>query len=127
MPTAFLIMLQVLQRQVLRRRGIGKWPSYVGSFLLDLIAGYGYHPVRSFLVYLIAIVWFANAYRRLGGLPWLDAAVFSMASFHGRGFFPSESFTLHSPVAILAGLEAFLGLMIEITFIATFTQRFFAR
>ncbi len=123
----FAYRAQVVQRQVQRQQGIRKWPVYIGSFILDLIAGYGYHPERSFLVYLAAIVWFANAYRLFGGLPPLDASVFSMASFHGRGFFPSESFTLHSPVAILAGVEAFFGLLIEITFIATFTQRFFAR
>jgi len=30
-------------------------------------------------------------------------------------------------VAILAAIEAAIGLLLEITFIATFTQRFFAR
>jgi hypothetical protein len=34
---------------------------------------------------------------------------------------------LHSPAAMIAAGEAFFGLLIEITFIATFTQRFFAR
>lgn len=35
--------------------------------------------------------------------------------------------SLGDPVAILAAFEAVVGLFIEITFIATFTQRFFAR
>jgi hypothetical protein len=51
--------------------------------------------------------------------------VFSVASFHGCGLFPSENVTLHSPLTVLAALEAVIGLLIEISFIATFTQRFF--
>jgi hypothetical protein len=65
---------QVLQRQVLRQQGIRKWLAYVGSLVLDFISGYGYRPVRSFLVYVAAIVWFAIFYRWLGALPSLDAA-----------------------------------------------------
>lgn len=57
----------------------------------------------------------------------LDASIFSVTSFHGRGFNPGESVTLHNPLPIVAVFEAITGLLIEITFIATFTQRFFAR
>ncbi len=41
-----------------------------------------------------------------------------------RGFFP-ENLNFESWVTRLAALEAVLGLLIEISFIATFTQRFF--
>jgi hypothetical protein len=34
---------------------------------------------------------------------------------------------LSNPLTIFAALEAIIGLLIEISFIATFTQRFFAR
>jgi hypothetical protein len=34
---------------------------------------------------------------------------------------------LHNPLTILAAGEAVIGLVIEITLIATFTQRFFSR
>jgi hypothetical protein len=34
---------------------------------------------------------------------------------------------LDDPITVLAALEAFVGLVIEVSFIATFTQRFFAR
>jgi hypothetical protein len=52
--------------------------------------------------------------------------VLSISSFHGRGFFqPVQS--LGDPVAIIAAVEAIVGLLIEISFIATFTQRFFGR
>lgn len=53
----------------------------------------------------------------------------SLASFHGRGFFPSLSgeTNLHNPLVVLAAIEAVVGLFIEISFIATFTQRFFGK
>jgi hypothetical protein len=46
---------------------------------------------------------------------------------HGRGFSPGQNIGLSSPLTILAAIEAFVGLIIEITFIATLTQRFFRR
>jgi hypothetical protein len=59
-------------------------------------------------------------------LPWYEALVLSVASFHGRGFFqPVQS--PGDPIAILAAIEAVFGLFIEVTFIATFTQRFFGK
>jgi len=53
----------------------------------------------------------------------------SIMSFHGRGFFPSLSSetNLHNPLVMLAAAEAIVGLLIEISFIATFTQRFFGK
>jgi hypothetical protein len=50
----------------------------------------------------------------------------SMTSFHGRGFFPG-GIALDDPITVLAAFEAFVGLVIEVSFIATFTNRFFAR
>jgi hypothetical protein len=49
-----------------------------------------------------------------------------MTAFHGRGLFPGGGLALDDPITILAAVEAILGLFIEITFIATFTQRFFS-
>ncbi len=126
----FAYRAQVLQRQVLRRQGrLGRW---LGSLLLDLIAGYGYRPMRSFITYVFVVLGFAAIYYFLGPtvhppLGLHDAIVFSIASFHGRGFVPGEMVTLHDPLTTLAAGEAIIGLLIEITFIATFTQRFFAR
>jgi hypothetical protein len=39
----------------------------------------------------------------------------------------SQKLNLHNPLVILAAFEAVIGLFIEISFIATFTQRFFGR
>jgi hypothetical protein len=59
----------------------------------------------------------------------LDAFVFSLTSFHGRGFSPgfTGNSSLHEPLVMLAAFEAVIGLFIEISFIATFTQRYFGK
>jgi hypothetical protein len=97
-----------------------------------MLAGYGYRPGRSIIAYLFVISAFAFCYYALTHilhaqpypLAWYEALVLSVSSFHGRGFFqPVQS--LGDPVAILASIEAVFGLLIEISFIATFTQRFF--
>src|SRR5262249_49348518 len=121
---------RVVQRQVLRRRG--QLFAYSGNVLLDLLAGYGYKPLRSLLTYVCVIIGFAAIYYLLRNsvhpiLSPLDSLIFSITSFHGRGFSPGESVSLHNPLTIVAAGEAIFGLLIEITFIATFTQRFFAR
>lgn len=125
----FAYRAQKLQRIVLRRER--KFGQYLFSLFLDALAGYGYRPGRSVLWYLATILVFALAYHFLGGLTLYppDAFVFSIMSFHGRGFFPalSQETNLHNPLVMLAALEAIIGLLIEISFIATFTQRFFGR
>ena len=109
----------------------GDRPRYFGSVFLDTIAGYGYRPMRSFAAYALVVLGFAAAYFALGGstghpLAWNEAIVVSMTAFHGRGFFAAV-FQPSDPQAAVAAVEAFIGLLIEIVFIATFTQRFFAR
>ena len=126
----FAYRAQLLQQQVLRFRR--KFGAYVFSRFLDVLAGYGYRPRRAALWYLATVFGFACAYFFIGHTSGVipgpvDAVVFSLTSFHGRGFFPSEKVSLHSPLIVLAALEAVIGLLIEISFIATFTQRFFGR
>src|SRR2546429_1836065 len=111
--------------QALRWRGL-KIAAFIFSWFLDLLAGYGYKPGRSLFIYLLMIVLFAACYDLLGHLPVREALIFSVTSFHGRGFLPG-TFTLRDPLTALAALEAVTGLFIEISFIATFTQRFFGR
>jgi hypothetical protein len=108
------------------------------SGFLAVLAGYGHHPGRSLVWYLAVIFGFAFAYSQaihglltfglapsqLAPLQWYEAFVLSVSSFHGRGFLqPVQS--LGDPIAIVSAAEAVLGLLIEISFIATFTQRFF--
>jgi hypothetical protein len=119
-----------LQRTVLRRqRRILRWG---WSWFLELLAGYGYEPIRTVFIYLGIILAFASIYQQIAPttrlpLSFVAAVVMSVASFHGRGFFPAPNVALDSPLAVTAAVEAVIGLVIEASFIATFTQRFFAR
>ena len=124
----FAYRAQRCQRIVLRYRK--KFGQYLFSGFLDLLAGYGFRPGRSVLWYLAVIFGFALAYLATGHLPFFpDAFVFSLTSFHGRGFFPGlgTENSFHNPLVVMAAFEAVIGLLIEISFIATFTQRFFGR
>lgn len=137
----FAYRAQVLQRRVFwfetsqggmklrhRMRALGAW---LFSWFLFLLAGYGYRLWRSFLAYMLVIIGFMTAYYLLGGsfkppLSLVNALGLSMTSFHGRGFFPGVT-QLNDPLTILASFEAFVGLVLEATFIATLTQRFFGK
>ena len=120
----FAYRAQRLQRIVVRRQK--KIGQYLFSGLLDLLAGYGYKPGRSVIAYLLLIAGFALTYYSFGHLAWYEALVVSLTAFHGRGFF-AQQFQPGDPQAIIAALEAVVGLLIEISFIATFTQRFFGK
>ena len=139
--TRFAYRAQVLQKHVLwfqitqpkakLKRRMQALRAWLFSWFLFIIAGYGYKPGRSFLAYFLVITGFATAYYLLGhtvgpALSPLGAFVFSMTSFHGRGFFPG-GIKLDDPLTVLAAIEALVGLIIEVTFIATLTQRFFNR
>ncbi|GHO76516.1 hypothetical protein KSD_42870 [Ktedonobacter sp. SOSP1-85] len=50
----------------------------------------------------------------------------SVVCFHGRGFL-LQNMSLGDAFARLAAIEAVLGLLIEVSFIATFTQRFLGK
>lgn len=125
----FVYRAQLMQRKVFwYQRKIGQ---YLFSLFLDLLAGYGFKAWRSFVAYLIVITAFATAYFIIGHtvgpvLSPLGAFVFSMTSFHGRGFFPG-GIGLDDPLTVLAAFEAFVGLLIEVTFIATLSQRLFGK
>ncbi len=122
----FAYRAQLLQRQGLRRQR--KYGAAFGSWLLDVVS---YKPMRSLIAYIVIIIAFAGAYLlnaqfAAPHLSWDEALVLSISAFHGRGFFTS-GISLGDTLARLAAGEAIIGLLIEITFIATFTQRFFAR
>jgi len=117
---------QKLHLIVLRKEG--KWLHWLSSALLYLLAGYGYKPVRSFLAYLTVVVIFMTIYHIAEpGLSWGVAFVFSVATF-GRGLIPGASGDMVTNLVAYASVfEAFIGLVIEATFIAALTQRFFSK
>ena len=87
---------------------------------------------RSFVTYILVIGLFALTYFLMGpkagvSLSPLELVVFSMTSFHGRGFFPGGDIRLSNPIVVLAAIEAFVGLVVEVTFIATLSHRLFKK
>jgi len=112
-------------------RGMEKFGSYLFQLFLDVLAGYGYKPGRTLGWYLLVIASFALAYfltdhATPSHLSFVGALILSITAFHGRGFFPGDSSYTDS-VTIFAAIEAVVGLLIELSFIATFTQRFFGK
>ncbi len=127
----FAYRAQCLQRKVLWLQGIRSFARYLFSLSLDLLAGYGYKLWRSFLAYLVIILSFMGLYMLTAHfvashLSWDEALILSMSSFHGRGFF-TQGISLGDPYARITVIEGFVGLFVEVTLIATFTQRFFRK
>jgi hypothetical protein len=136
---------EVLQRKVLwkqmlqlRRQGrkglpqlVQKMVSYLLTWPLDLFAGYGYKPMRALIIYLLTIVGFMLIYAVMSTaqhfhLSWGQLFIVSMTAFHGGAFLPNQ-FTLDSPLAFISAIEAFVGLLIEVSLITAFAQRFFRK
>ncbi len=127
--SGYRLLTQRWERRTLRaQRKVLPW---LGSGLLDLIAGYGERPGRIFISYLVVVLSFAAAYfgvthlveTGLAHLSWDESLVLSLTSFHGRGFFPGF-LSLGDWVSRIAALEAVIGLFIELVLIATFSRRF---
>jgi hypothetical protein len=80
------------------------------------------------VISLFALTYFALGATARGPhhLEWYEAIVVSMTAFHGRGFF-ADQFHPGDPQAFVAAFEAFVGLIIEVTFIATLTRRLFGQ
>jgi uncharacterized protein YjbI with pentapeptide repeats len=120
---------------LLRSFRLGQW---IFSWLLNIVSGYGDKPGRALAVYLVVIAAFAGVnfaitdpvspifFSGSQQLQWHEAVILSLSSFHGRGFFP-QGISLGDPAAIVAAIEAVIGLFVELVLIATFTQRFFTK
>jgi uncharacterized BrkB/YihY/UPF0761 family membrane protein len=105
--------------------------SYLLTWPLDLFAGYGYKPMRALITYLFGIVGFMLLYAVVGTTPgshlsWGQLFIASVMAFHGNAFLPNQ-FALDSPQALVGAIEAFVGLIIEVSLIAALAQRFFRK
>jgi len=118
-----------MERKALRYdRNFGGW---LLNVVLGAVAGHRERPGRAFGVYMgvvatfTLIFWLVTniLYKGAQPLQWYEAAVLSLSSFHGRGFF-TNTIQLGDPLAIVAAVEAVCGLFIELIFIATFSRRF---
>jgi uncharacterized protein YjbI with pentapeptide repeats len=102
--------------------------SWIASCFLNLVSGYGYRPWASVAIYAFVIGAFGFAYYEVGAaraphLNIVEALTFSILSFHGK----SGGQSLGDLIVQLSAIEAILGLLIEVTFIVSFTQRVFQR
>lgn len=123
----FAYRAQKLQRFVFRLQpDFGK---YFFFTLLYALAGYGYKPLFTLIWYIATLFFFTFLYLLIGHVDFWSAFLLSLTSFHGRGFFPGNTISPCNPllVGVLAAFEAVTGLFIEISFIATFTQRFLGK
>jgi len=116
---------------------LARWPtaglrfllSWAPSFALAVVSGYGYQLWRSVVTYGIVVLTFACAYLRLGTsfCPPLNrwgALTLSVLSFHGRGIY-AATLSPNDLLSRISAAEAALGLLLEVVFIATLTQRVF--
>ncbi len=109
--------------------------AFIFSGLIFLVSGYGYRPLHSFATYAFTIIVFSliywcipYSYGAHGAphyLPLPQAVILSFTSFHGRGYFLPNAVTGSVWHGAVAAAEAVIGLLIEATLIATFTQRIF--
>jgi hypothetical protein len=97
--------------------------SWTPPFLLDAVSGYGYRLGRSIATYVIVILAFAAVYGHLDtALTWQGAVTSSVLSFHGRGLY-ALAVDPNDRISQVSAFEAMLGLLLEVIFIAAFTQR----
>ncbi|MFI5272045.1 MAG: pentapeptide repeat-containing protein [Ktedonobacterales bacterium] len=121
---------QVLRRELYRlEKHRAEW---VLSYLLEWTAGYGERPLWTVRLYGATLAFFALLFYGASGiwgphwLPW-SFLFLSLTAFHGRGFFPGlipGTDALADPITVLAAVEAVLGLVLEVLFVASFTRRF---
>jgi uncharacterized protein YjbI with pentapeptide repeats len=103
-----------------------KYGRYVFNFMLDILAGFGYRPVRTLVIYLTTIVAFALMYFVITRASPSEAFTLSVTSFHGRGIIPSRD-SVSTASAQLSMVEGVIGFVVEAALIATFAQRFLGR
>lgn len=128
----FSYRAQRLQREVLLREQ--RYEFWLVSYTNNLVAGYGYRLWRPLGCYAIVITACAVLYYVLGGSPLLeldgkrviDVLAESVNAFHGRGL-SSGDMASGDPRKVVGAVEAFIGLVVEITLIVTLTQRLFGK
>lgn len=111
---------------------------FIPQIFLGIFTGYGYSVMRAFSSYVVVICLYACIYWLVGVQEWgfrlkgppqhlsfVEAVITSVYAFHGRGLFSST--TVVNAQAAIGATEAGVGLLLEVNFIAAFTQRFLLR
>ncbi len=126
--TRFQYKSEVMGRKAtFHERNYIRW---LASGSLDFFAGYGIHQIwRLLLTYLGAIGVFCVAYwligQYLGGphITWLNAALLSFNSFHGRGIGLGSNVGLSDTMRTVAIAEGIVGVLIEALLVAALVRR----
>jgi uncharacterized protein YjbI with pentapeptide repeats len=119
----------LLLAQTTRQRFQISWP-LLFSWALFLLAGYGYRLRRCLFWYVGIVLAFMLLYWWLdpAQLPWWAALGKSVNVFNGRGAAPAIADFSHPVLfTLLTVVEAIIGLVIEIVFVATVVQRLFGK
>jgi len=120
--------IEIWRRIVALLQDVWKSVEYIFSLAVDLLTGYGYHWWKALIVYPLVILGFALSYYLFGQHPPspltpLGAIVYSVVSFHGRGFFPANNYKPDDPVTVIAAFEAAVGLFTELIWLSMIVQR----
>jgi hypothetical protein len=128
----FTYQAQKLQRTRYRlQQRVGQW---LFSWMLFLMAGYGYRLGRIIIAYALIVGAFAAAFlasdvvsgqSALSVPQALDALQISLNAIHGRVFF--VQFNLDTLQSWVATVESIVGIVVEGVFVAMLIQRFFGR
>lgn len=129
----FAYRAQLLQRKIFGQQG-PRW-KWLFWCILQGLAGYGYRPLWTVGWYVAVLIVSTAVYCWQGAIvahPHTPGAailatsiVDAFTALHGRGFFPTPAESGWQMG--MAAVDAVAGLLIEASFIATFTQRFFGR
>lgn len=121
-----------MERQALwKERKLGSW---LFSWFLDLVSGYGERLGRILAAYGVTLLVFTALYWLMGvhsfrhesGIQAFgDSFLVSLSAIHGRTTF--EQLGAWSPAAWTAAVESVFGIVMEGVFVAMLVQRFFAR
>jgi len=119
-----VLWFQTRARGVPFRQRVQSLGTWLFSWFLNVVAGYGYKPLRCFVIYLLALTVFTLAHYTVGAidgqpLTFLNALAVSVQSLHGRLF----SFQSSDPQTLLNTIEAVVRLFIEAIVVAVITQR----
>jgi uncharacterized protein YjbI with pentapeptide repeats len=124
---AIVLWYQLIQPNVSLKKRLEIFLILLGTWFLYGVTGFGYNIGCSILVYLAVIFAFMGIYLHLvPGLSLQVALEVSVNACLSRGI-PPGSFKAGDLASLLSDVEAVFGLIIEVVFIATLTQRFFKK
>jgi hypothetical protein len=119
--------MDMRRSELFAQRKFGAWLFFL---LLALLTGHGERLGRIVIAWISLNVLFSTIYWGISvivpgasPLPYLTAVVLSITSFLGRGYLP-PSITLDNLSVGVSVVEAIIGFVIEVTFIAAFSRRF---